>query len=112
MWKWASKLALKVYGHWCGPGHSGPQSPIDVVDAACRDHDLCYATHGWGNPMCDAYLVHELSIRLDHPSTLTKRGYVFAWVIYFVFSLRPSVRAQLLLIEQKAKAIQDAKKQN
>ena len=29
------------YGRYCGPGNL-PGDPIDCVDAACREHDICY----------------------------------------------------------------------
>jgi RHS repeat-associated protein len=32
------------YGNWCGYSRSGPQAPIDDVDAACKRHDYCLAT--------------------------------------------------------------------
>ena len=31
------------YGNWCGPHRSGPNDPIDEVDAACKRHDYCLA---------------------------------------------------------------------
>ncbi|WP_325058505.1 hypothetical protein [Lentibacillus cibarius] len=27
---------------YCGPGCSGPEQPINAVDAACQVHDICY----------------------------------------------------------------------
>lgn len=27
---------------WCGPGCSGPEQPINPIDAACKTHDECY----------------------------------------------------------------------
>ena len=38
---------LAVYGNWCGPGHSGPEPPIDAVDAVCQAHDRCFDQHGY-----------------------------------------------------------------
>ncbi|MGP4106301.1 phospholipase [Virgibacillus sp. L01] len=34
---------------WCGPRCSGPGSPINAVDAACKEHDMCYRRYG---PSC------------------------------------------------------------
>lgn len=96
---WLSKLALRIHGQWCGPGLFGPQEPIDEIDGACRDHDLCYDTHGWGSIGCDAYLVHELRVRLQHPETLTRRAKVAARFIVFVLCLRPRVRFKVRSIE-------------
>ncbi|MCC0564071.1 phospholipase [Brevibacillus borstelensis] len=41
------------YGNWCGPGCSGPEPPIDDVDACCRKHDLCYKKRGYFACSCD-----------------------------------------------------------
>ena len=32
--------------NWCGPGCSGPGAPVNKVDAACKQHDMCYRKHG------------------------------------------------------------------
>jgi hypothetical protein len=32
---------LKLYGNWCGPGHSGGPC-IDALDCLCMAHDLEY----------------------------------------------------------------------
>lgn len=96
---WISKLALRIHGRWCGPGISGPEAPIDEVDGACRDHDLCYAAHGWGSIECDAYLVHDLRKKLQHPEALTIRAMIAARFIVFVLCLRPRVRFRLMSIE-------------
>jgi hypothetical protein len=36
---------LWTYGNWCGTGGMG--TPINAVDAACQQHDACYARHGY-----------------------------------------------------------------
>lgn len=41
------KRGIKVYGNWCGPGHSGPGKPVDAIDACCKQHDLCYDGLKW-----------------------------------------------------------------
>jgi hypothetical protein len=57
---------LKIYGNWCGPDWTGGfknawialtpnerrnvKPPIDQLDGACRDHDLCYLRCGMNNP--------------------------------------------------------------
>jgi hypothetical protein len=44
------------YGNWCGPGsdiRTRPwRPPIDLVDAACERHDICYQTYfiKWNKP--------------------------------------------------------------
>lgn len=41
------RRGIKVYGNWCGPGHSGPGEPVDAIDACCKKHDLCYDSLKW-----------------------------------------------------------------
>ena len=46
---------IAIHGNWCGPGWTGGKdesytphpagyyaAPIDMLDAACKDHDICY----------------------------------------------------------------------
>jgi hypothetical protein len=51
---------LKVYGNWCGPGHSGPGAPVDPVDQVCCKHDKCYSSEGYLDCKCDRDLVRRL----------------------------------------------------
>jgi RHS repeat-associated protein len=44
--KWYGGLPPFGGLHWCGPGGSG--IPVNQVDAACRQHDLCYEVEGLG----------------------------------------------------------------
>lgn len=44
------------YGNWCGLGRSGPEPPIDDLDACCMSHDNCYGTLGYFNCVCDTIL--------------------------------------------------------
>lgn len=63
-----------VYGNWCGAGHPPDVNSTlptrDAVDAACRNHDLCYASksknsrisvlNGYCDAGCDQKLIEEL----------------------------------------------------
>ncbi len=52
-----------VYGCWCGKGEPPKgenPNPVDVWDAACMRHDLCYSKLGVNNPQCDIAFVNEL----------------------------------------------------
>ena len=55
---------VPLYGNWCGPGH--PQNttmapaPIDFVDTACMNHDMCYEKKGYLNCACDQAFQEEL----------------------------------------------------
>ncbi|SHG13825.1 Phospholipase A2 [Microbulbifer donghaiensis] len=51
---------VKVYGNWCGPGHSGG-TPVDAVDRVCMKHDRCYSKKGYLNCDCDRELVRGMA---------------------------------------------------
>lgn len=50
--------SFPVYGNWCGPGHSGPGAPIDLLDRMCKNHDECYARQGYFDCGCDQGLLY------------------------------------------------------
>ncbi|MFD1205964.1 MULTISPECIES: phospholipase [Sporosarcina] len=50
--------------NWCGPKCSGPGAPINDVDAACRAHDICYAT-GRNRCECDREFLRALHSKID-----------------------------------------------
>lgn len=54
--------------NWCGPGCNGPGDPINEVDAACKEHDICYAQFG-DRCLCDQELLRRLHpyLREDTP---------------------------------------------
>ncbi|MEI5907025.1 phospholipase [Bacillus spongiae] len=52
---------------WCGPGCSGPDNPVNTVDAACMAHDLCYRRHG-KSCKCDLEFMHRLERVIDRNS--------------------------------------------
>jgi hypothetical protein len=70
------------HGRWCGPGCSGPGTPIDDVDACCKTHDACYGRRGYFNCDCDRELLRclgPLRNRPGDPGTAARRIYgVFA----------------------------------
>ena len=35
-----SYIHMLDYGHWCGLGRSGPEDPVDELDACCFNHDM------------------------------------------------------------------------
>ncbi|MEC0303410.1 phospholipase [Terribacillus saccharophilus] len=45
--------------NWCGPGCSGPGAPVNKVDAACKQHDMCYRRHG-NRCECDQMFLNRL----------------------------------------------------
>lgn len=58
-------VSIPVYGNWCGPGHSGPGAPIDLLDSRCKTHDLCYARNGYHNKNCDRVLVAQITVDMN-----------------------------------------------
>ncbi|MGE5701316.1 MAG: phospholipase [Clostridia bacterium] len=75
-----------LYGNWCGPGCSGPDSPIDDVDDCCRKHDRCYDEKGYFSRSCDRKLCKCLRSKIDRK---TKKGRAAA-LIYSYYSLGKS----------------------
>lgn len=60
-----------IYGNWCGKGYPAYEvtgfkpRPVDVWDAACKQHDLCYEKYGErGEARCDMKFSSQLE-RLD-----------------------------------------------
>ncbi|MBF0383145.1 MAG: hypothetical protein HQL69_19155 [Magnetococcales bacterium] len=58
-----------IYGNWCGKSYPAYEitgikpKPVDVWDAACRDHDLCYEKFGsTGEKYCDSKFANQLEI--------------------------------------------------
>ncbi|MDY0393827.1 phospholipase [Virgibacillus halophilus] len=45
---------------WCGPGCSGPGTPVNAVDAACKAHDGCYRRPGMTRRVCDQQFMNRL----------------------------------------------------
>ncbi|HEY8009626.1 MAG TPA: RHS repeat-associated core domain-containing protein [Rudaea sp.] len=72
---------IKIYGNWCGPdwtgGYTKPwndlaqyeeehvKPPIDQLDGACKNHDLCYGKCGVDFP-CDPISRSQCFRRCDH----------------------------------------------
>lgn len=82
------ELLPGFYGNWCGPGHSGPGEPVDQLDAACRDHDLCYGQGGYFNRECDLRLLRTIE---DDFAGYTWAQKLYASAIYAVFALKTGV---------------------
>ncbi|HEV2742239.1 MAG TPA: hypothetical protein VGV91_03695 [Rubrobacter sp.] len=80
------QLSLPVYGNYCGLGHGDPTGntpPIDAVDAACREHDLCYARLGDFDGRCDKDFVESMpSAIASTPSPAGKHAGLLA-LLYF-----------------------------
>ena len=85
------QLSLPVYGNYCGVGHGDPTGntpPIDAVDAACREHDLCYARLGTFDSRCDQAFVESMpSAIANTPSQAGKNAGLLA-LLYFSLAER------------------------
>ncbi|MEQ6375978.1 hypothetical protein RZN25_03975 [Bacillaceae bacterium S4-13-56] len=44
---------------YCGPGCSGPGKPVNVLDAICQEHDLCYQVSR-NRFLCDQKMLAQL----------------------------------------------------
>lgn len=56
-----SRLGFPAWGNWCGPGHSGPGKPTDLLDTACMHHDQCYGDPVTPQCTCDQKLIDEIN---------------------------------------------------
>ena len=66
------RISLPLWGNWCGPGHSGPGAPQDLLDTACMHHDKCYGNKGYFNCACDQALIDEINRNYSHMKTAEK----------------------------------------
>lgn len=83
-------LSIPMHGNWCGPNHpSNPVEasfqPIDPLDEACRQHDLCVAARGYGSCGCDIGFMETLR-RMVYPNPMIEEK---ARAIYDAIGLMP-----------------------
>jgi hypothetical protein len=59
---------MPKYGNWCGPDYpkniDGAPNPIDMLDRACQEHDLCYANKGYMSCVCDSEFNEKIVLGL------------------------------------------------
>jgi hypothetical protein len=60
---------IDFYGNWCGPGNSGPGTPVDAVDEVCCRHDQCYSSRGSLDCSCDRDLIRRMPAAIADSST-------------------------------------------
>lgn len=72
--------SYKFYGNFCGSGHPFVSAtsaneelqllaaiePIDLIDKACKIHDMCYALYGTSNVECDINFLKNINIANKH----------------------------------------------
>lgn len=83
-----TREGIPFYGNWCGPGHSGPGAPIDIIDYYCREHDYCYEDRGYFNCSCNQTLLNGL---FSVYSTLGFEQRNIADIIISTFYLMPCI---------------------
>ncbi|MEH7122403.1 Parvovirus coat protein VP1-like protein [Bacillus sp. JJ1773] len=68
---------------YCGPGCSGPGSPINEVDACCKLHDECYWRYG-RTRCCDQLFLNCLRPKINSRNNMGRD----AALIYSFMRLR------------------------
>lgn len=80
------------YGNWCGPNHPADITtaapPIDLLDAQCKAHDLCYVNKGEFDCGCDRVLVTGLD-QNQKKHMFTSEQYLLAQNIKLHFAFSP-----------------------
>lgn len=76
----------QIYGNYCGPGNKGGE-PIDAIDHACKNHDMCYHYKGRHNCGCDSKFVNELEMLLTSKLTFKQRVVAQMMKKYFTRAL-------------------------
>lgn len=87
---------LTHYGNWCGEGNNG-EDPIDILDAQCKKHDLCYEQKGMWNDSCDVDLVYNIvrNFRAINKIGWHARTYAVAAVVIFAGKVGGTERLKL-----------------
>ena len=71
------------WGNWCGPGHSGPNPPVDVLDHICKARDQCYEKVGYLACSCDSALLTGIQLGFDKMTALERVAaiLVYTWFL-------------------------------
>lgn len=73
----------KIYGNYCGSGNNGGE-PIDDIDGACQEHDMCYHYNSRDDCDCDGRFVKKLEdILKNQKLTFKQRTITQMMLIYF-----------------------------
>ena len=79
------RRGMKVWGRYCGPGHSGPGKPKDLLDSLCKKHDKCYSKKGYFACSCDRALMKSILTNLKRMKG-KQRKVAVAIYLYFKFA--------------------------
>lgn len=87
---------LALHGNYCGPDHNRWElPPVSAIDAACRNHDLCYLRPGGEDAcVCDTYLIQDAKNILYHCQDIASPHYLpcgkeFAQWVVFGMAFKP-----------------------
>ena len=67
---------------WCGPNCSGPDAPINDVDACCKAHDECLQVYS--DCTCDRKFIKSLRSKIN---ITTEKGKV-AFLMYLYMKIQ------------------------
>lgn len=84
-------VSMPLYGNWCGLGYpkTGENPPaLDLVDQACKQHDLCYEQRGQFSCSCDVELNEEIAYQL-YLDSYTPNQEKLAKQLHRYFSVAP-----------------------
>lgn len=61
------KPVILIHGNYCGPGNNAPLAPIDALDAACAQHDMCTPDNALPVKSCNLRLEREAAEIANDP---------------------------------------------
>lgn len=101
---WAEPAqAFFQHGNFCGADNNHfDRPPVSAVDAACRNHDLCYLRPGGMDAcICDRMLVDDANNIIAHCKETNDPAYLpcgkgFARLIVTGFTLKPCQNNQTI----------------
>ena len=77
----------KVWGRYCGPGHTSKKKPKDLLDSLCRKHDRCYnKKYHYFACSCDRALKRSILRNLRYMRGKQRKT---AIAIYLYFRIAP-----------------------
>ena len=85
------RLSLPFYGNYCGRGHGDPTgntTPIDPVDAVCREHNRCYRLLGDFDRRCDRDLIESMPSAIARTPSPIGKNAGFLALLYFSLAER------------------------
>jgi hypothetical protein len=94
----AQGCAFRQHGRFCGPGYPKlagtltkeqriaeleKLAPVDDIDAACKQHDLCYQQKGFADESCDDELKAAIAALKMRMGCFNAAGDISTWFIAF-----------------------------